>query len=195
LFAHASRLEAASVAAFRILAPELQRHDAPGSLRKAAHIAARDELRHTRLTGALALRYANQPLAACLGDPPEERTLEAIATENMVEGCVRETYGALVALWQATHSADPVVASVMASIARDEIAHADLAWQVAAWSESRLSRAARHRVDDARAQAFDELERETATPLAPSLTMLAGLPAPENALALVSGLRRELRAL
>jgi hypothetical protein len=121
-----------------------------------------------------------------------ERSLEAIAAENAIEGCVRETYGAIVALWQARHAHDPVVAAAMEPIAADETRHAELAWEVASWAEPRLSRAARRRVEAAREQALVELTNEAARPVHPLLVALAGLPAVEEATGLMTGLSAEV---
>jgi hypothetical protein len=142
----------------------------------------------------LARRYGAEPNRPSFGATPSERSLEAIAIENAVEGCVRETYGALVALWQARHAQDPAVAAAMASIAEDEIRHAELALEVADWMEPRLSRAARRRVESARVSAMHDLKVEASRTVHPALVSLAGLPAPETATSLLDGLTEELRA-
>ena len=50
-----------------------------------------------------------------------------IARENAEEGCVRETFGALLAAHQAAYACDPEVREVMTRIAGDELRHAALA--------------------------------------------------------------------
>ncbi len=65
---------------------------------------------------------------------PALRSLEALAVENAVEGCVRETMGALFAMHQAASAADPHVRATMVSIAPDETRHAALGWAVAEWA-------------------------------------------------------------
>jgi hypothetical protein len=192
-FAQVARLEAASIPAFHIAANELRAHRAPARLVASALRSAQDEVRHTRATSMLARRYGAKPIRPVFGATPTERSLEAIATENAVEGCVRETYGALVALWQARHAKDPVVASAMGPIAADETRHAELSWEIAAWVEPRLSRAARSRINAAREQALADLATESSRPLARSLVLLAGLPPPESATALLNRLGAELR--
>jgi hypothetical protein len=187
-FAQAARLEAASIPAFHVLAKELRAHRAPNVLVQAATRSAQDEVRHTRSTSSLARRYGAEPIRPTFGPMPTERSLEDIATENAVEGCVRETYGALVALWQACYAQDPVVRSAMIPIAADETRHAELAWEVAAWAEPRLSRAARHRVHEARARAIAELRDEVMAPIPLPLVALAGMPSAETASVLLAGL-------
>jgi hypothetical protein len=191
-FAQAFRLEASSIPAFRILARELSEHRAPGHLVRAAHRAEADEVRHVRATAALARRYGATPVRPRYGTQHKNRSLETIASENAVEGCVRETYGALVALWQARYAADPVVAAAMAPIADDETRHAELAWEVAAWAETKLSRAARVRVADARVRALSDLRAEAYSPNAASLVREAGVPPPATAAHLLRSLAEVL---
>jgi hypothetical protein len=88
---------------------------------------------------------------------PEQRSLEAIAIENAAEGCVRETWGAVIALWQTNTAADPEVRAVFAQIAKDEARHAALAWAVDEWVRPLLDDDARARVDAAREAAAQEL--------------------------------------
>jgi hypothetical protein len=192
LFAEAARLEAASVPAFKLLARELTAHGAPAALVRAARSAARDEVRHTKATAALARRYRAKALKPTVAPLPRKRSLEAIALENAVEGCVRETYGALVALWQTRAAADPVVAAAMVPIARDETRHAELAWKVAAWASPRLSPTARRRVAKARARAFANLRAEAMLPLPAAQIALAGLPSPVTATRLLDALEATL---
>jgi hypothetical protein len=187
-FAQVARLEAASVRAFSALAGELSDHRAPRSLIDAANFAAKDEIRHTHATSALARRYGARPLRPVFAAAQRGRSLEAIATENATEGCLRETYSALLALWQARHARDGVVAAAMAPIASDELLHAELAWQVAAWAEPRLSKAARDRVESARSAALAELAVEVSNPLPPALTAAVGLPSPAAARALLAAI-------
>ena len=94
--AHAAWLEAASVYAFFRLADELALHGAPIALVRIARQSAMDEMRHAAVVASLAARYGARP-AAVEVDPPAARSLEAMAIENAVEGCVRETWGAIVA--------------------------------------------------------------------------------------------------
>ncbi len=151
-FARAAHDEAASVHAFRRLREELARHDAPAPLVRAAERAARDEGRHARAMAALA-RAAGAPVVAPAVRRRGPRSIEAIARENAVEGCVIETFGALTAAWQAAHAPDASLRRTFARIAADETRHAALAWAVARWAEGRLPPAGRARVAAARARA------------------------------------------
>lgn len=142
-------LEAASVHAFVRLAVELASYAAPHGLIEVALQSARDEVRHAEIMTKLAARYGAVPPRVDL-EPMTTRTLEQIALENAVEGCVRETWGAVVALWQAQTARDPEVRIALASIAADEVRHASLAWSIDAWLRTRLDAGTMARIDAAR---------------------------------------------
>jgi hypothetical protein len=186
-FARCSWLEAAAVHAFRRLARELTTHGAPARLVARARVAARDEVRHTRVTAELARRFGGRPRRPA-GRRLPVRQLEAIARENAVEGCVRETYGALVAMWQARRASDPAVASTLGRIARDESRHASIAWQVAAWVEPRLGASARARIEQARRDALVELRAELASDPPADVVRRAGMPTAAQAACLLDAM-------
>lgn len=177
--AQAAWLEAASVHAFLHLAAELTAHGAPRPLVKLALAAARDEVRHTAMMTQLARRYGAEPPPAEV-TLPGARSLEALAIENAAEGCVRETWGAVIALWQAHTAPDPVVRATFAQIAKDELRHAALAWAVDAWLQPLLDDAARARVtaarDDAARALFEGGEAEALVALGlPTAAQARGL--------------------
>ncbi|HEX8791340.1 MAG TPA: ferritin-like domain-containing protein [Polyangiaceae bacterium] len=147
--AHMAWLEAVSVHAFERLEHELAAHGAPPSLRRDARRARCDEVRHTAMTTRLARRRGVEPVVPDRPSTMRVRTLVDVAVENAVEGCVRETYGALLAFVEALSSPDPSLRRAMRSIAEDECRHAELAWSVHAWALPRLPRAERKRVDEA----------------------------------------------
>lgn len=181
----AARLEAGSVDAFVRLSRELRALGAPRSLIGAARTAAADEVRHARDVAAL----VGRPPPHVGGQKRALRTLEEVALENAVEGCVRETFGALVATYQARAAEDPRVREVFATIARDETEHAALALEVDAWARSRLSRRARARIERVRRREVRKLAREVAIAPGRELMRALGLPSAEVATKLLSGLR------
>jgi hypothetical protein len=189
-FAEAAHLEAASVHAFRRLERELRAHGAPSSLVAGARRALRDEVRHARLTRRLARTHGSAPAPVRVA-ASAPRSLEAIAVENAVEGCVRETFAALLAVYQARAAADPEVRAAMASIAPDETRHAELAWAVDDWLQTRLDRSARRRVRRARRDAAVALAGETAE-LPSSLRGAVGLPDAAGTRVLVDATQRAL---
>lgn len=174
-FAEAYQLEAASIAAFAILAEELRAHGAPAALIAAASKAERDEVRHAAMAAALTQRFSGVVHEPSVTRHPV-RSLLAIALENSVEGCVREAFGAFVASWQGRYAQDDRVRLIMARVAQDEIEHAELAFAVDAWVLPQLTDAERDQVASARKHAMAELLAQAENPLPPSLITTAGLP-------------------
>jgi hypothetical protein len=130
--------------------------------------------------GALAARHGAVPPAVQVARAPV-RDVESIARENAVEGCVRETFAALVAWRQARAAGDPSIRAAMSRIARDETRHAALAWAVDDWTRALLTPAARRRVREARREASELLVEEQAFAAPPTLRAQAGLPSADEA--------------
>jgi hypothetical protein len=120
------------------------------------------------------------------------RDLETIAIENATEGCVRETFGALSADWQALHARAEELALAYRAIAKDELRHARLAWRVAHFAERRLSAPARRRVQEAQQEAIRTLATELATEPHRELVHHAGLPRSKPAARLLAHLEQHL---
>jgi len=189
--ADAAWLEAASVEAFRVLRRELRAHGAPRHLLRAASRSARDERRHARVTKGLARRFG-VAVAPVRRDSTQPRSLAALALENAVEGCVRETWGALLALRQGLRATEPTLRAAMGRIARDEVRHAELAWSVDAWLRPRLSADERRRVREERARAVTELRRDVVYSLPRAERERLGLPGAHEALQLLLLLEQSL---
>ncbi|MFB1478890.1 ferritin-like domain-containing protein [Corallococcus sp. RDP092CA] len=190
-FAKAARLEAAAIHAFLRLRDELALHGAGTGLQDAALASATDEVRHTEVTLRLARRFGATPVPPAVTALPL-RPLDEVLLDNAVEGCVRETYGALVAHHQALHARDPEIREAMARIADDETRHAGLSWDIDAWAMPGLSSEARASLHEARRRALAVLRAEVAVPLDPRLAVEAGLPSPEVASALLDSLEQSL---
>ena len=94
---------------------------------------------------------------------------------GLVEGCVRETYGAVLASYQARAARDPELRGAMSSIARDEAKHAALSWRIHGWLWPRLSSDERRAALAAAAGARGELADRAGEPDA-ELREVAGLP-------------------
>jgi hypothetical protein len=187
-FARASHDEAASVAAFVRMRAELARHGAPSALVSAAERAARDEVRHARMMEAHARACGARVPSPRIRKKTAPRTLEAIARENAVEGCVAETMGALLARWQAAHARTPGLREDFAKIAADEARHAALSWAVARWAEDRLDDRARARVARARARAIERLRKDARRRSSSPVDLVLGAPSRAQRIALVEGL-------
>jgi hypothetical protein len=192
-FAEIAQLEAASVFAFDRLARELDAHGAPNELSRAAERSKLDEVRHTFATAHLARRFGARPAAIDVGSL-HVRPLIEIALENAVEGCVRETFGALLAAYQARHAKNRDVARAMSVIASDEARHAALAWEVAAWAEPQLAERERATIAEARRVAARELRASLAFEPAPDVKSVAGMPRGDRALAMFEHVEQELWA-
>ncbi len=199
--ARASSLEAASVDSFHVLAVALDHHGAR-DLAKRARRAAHDEVRHSRITARLARAVAvtgtvTETVAETVTGTDshsvtEPRTIFEIAIENAEEGCVRETFGAALAVWQAENARDPNVRDAMREIARDEMQHAELGWKIHAWARTKLNARERLRVEIARKNAVTAMRRDLGTSLDEASRDALGLPDRTRALALFDALTTAL---
>jgi hypothetical protein len=190
-FATMAHLEAASVTSFRRLGRELRAHGAPARLIRDARRAVVDEARHARVMRSFAARHGCKPPLVRVRPLPV-RTVEAIAIENVAEGCVRETFGALVATWQARTAGDRAFASAMSRIAADETRHAELSWAVDDFLRSKLSASATRRVRRARRAVVELLASEIESAPPQDLVEHVGLPKRSRARALFDAANRAL---
>ncbi len=187
-------LERASVDAFQILRRELRHHGAPVTLIAESYGAEADEVRHARVMAALAEREGGRVEEVKVARGPI-RSLEAIATENAIEGCVRETYGALVAGWQAKHASRGDIRRIMQRIAFDETEHATLAHRVHEWLMTQLDPAACNRVQTALDKEMDQLISQSHRESDPRVVDELGVPDARVATHLARRLREQLRSV
>ena len=192
--AQTAALEAAAVRAFEQLARELATHDAPQSLVARVRKAARDEVLHARLLRkAAADRGCTVPRMRSHRAPAMARSLVELAKENAVEGCGRETLGAALLAVQ-SQRAEPALRPVFARIAVDELAHAELAWDLQTWLESQLDDVALVEVRRAQEAFLAECEESSMPPEARVRTAI-GWPTPMAWQTLVSAVRDGAQAL
>lgn len=187
----AAYLEAASVHAFTQLARELDVHGAPADLVDAALRAAEEEIQHAHDMNDLVAAYGGTPQVVA-AQPTAVRSLVDIALENVVEGCVRETYGALVAWHQATHAQDAALRVTMSRIAQEETGHARLSFAVDRWLQSRLTDADWQRTRRAKQQAIEQLGQALDPSPAEALKHRVGLPSRDQAQAWLQAAQHEL---
>jgi rubrerythrin len=192
--ASAAYFEAASVHAFERLASELLRERAPKRLVRAALRSAEDEVRHARVMARWA-RRAGAVLEVPRFAAPVPRSLEAIATENAVEGCANETYSAALLALQARRARHPQLRAGLRRIARDELRHAALAWELRTWFDARLTAAAKRRVNEALLSSAQSLAIHDEPEPSPELRELAGVPDAAMRRALLEPIRRRIVAL
>jgi hypothetical protein len=153
-FAALGHIESASVRAFVDLATWLAEARAPARFVRAARRAARDEIRHARAMRRIAQRHGGETcrvrhraavdvqVARRHWPRASAAVPRAFATwieENAIEGCARETFGAIVATWQSTRATCPRLRATMKRIARDETRHAALAWEILHWGMAKLA--------------------------------------------------------
>jgi hypothetical protein len=192
-FGECAHLETASIVAFERLRVELGVLRAPRALLRSARRAARDETRHARTTRALAKRFGGRASRPTV-EPPRARSLVEMSVENAVEGLVRETFGAALALWQARHARDSEVRRAMRRIADDERRHAELSWRVARWLHPKLTPEERDRVSREIRGAIATLRAEVSREPQPALRDVAGLPSARQAQVLLALVERHVWA-
>jgi hypothetical protein len=194
-FAHLAQLETVSIGAFGALATELERHGADAALVTRARRARRDEVRHARAAWSLARRFGAPAQRLARMPRARARSLADLAAENAAEGCVRETFGAIVARFQGFRSEDARIAGAMRAIAIDEAEHAALAWDLDAFFVTRLDARGRARrtraIHRALAELRDEIERSVDVP---TLARFAGIPNRDVARVALAALERALIA-
>jgi hypothetical protein len=189
-FSHLAQLETVSIGAFGELAGELERHGAGCALVARARRARRDEVRHARAVWSLARRFGAKPQRLARMPKARRKSLAELGAENAAEGCVRETFGAMVASFQARASEDPSVAETMRGIAVDEAEHAKLAWDLDAFFLARLDDAGRARRALAFRRAIEDLHQEIASAAdVPALRRISGMPGRAVALLALEKLR------
>jgi hypothetical protein len=174
LFARMAHLEAASVSAFEILFGELGALGADDALLARIERARKDELRHAQVMQRWAARHGHRAAPVELG-ARLARTEFDVALDNAVEGCVRELFGALVVSWQAARAQDAALRRDLARIARDEVSHSALSYDIAAWLEPRLSPTQRALLRGARYDALSALAEELVEPSA-AQRVICGMP-------------------
>lgn len=137
LWLRAARAEHASIASFARFALELLALGAPPELVADATRAMADELRHARqcfgVVAALGGEAAGPGALPVAGALDEEPVLARVLAATIREGCVNETLAAAEARAAAARCADPAIREVLEGIARDEEAHAALAWRAVRW--------------------------------------------------------------
>jgi hypothetical protein len=85
------------------------------------------------------------------------RSLEEVALENALEGCIRETYGAWIAWRQSREADDLEYRATMRRISADELRHAQLAWDIHAWAMKQLPALERNHIASVMKSAWHEL--------------------------------------
>ena len=101
-------------------------------------------------------------------------TCLAFAEHNAREGCVYETFAALLAHVRARHAPDPRLRRVFARVAADEVHHAQLSWDLDAWFRTQLDANATACVETARGEALASLATRARALAQPSRSAASG---------------------
>jgi hypothetical protein len=117
-----------------------------------------------------------------------------MARENAVEGCVRETYGAALALIGAARAEHHEVRKALCTIARHECRHAELSWQVAEWATALLGARQRGTIRHAMRRAVAELASVDEEAIDDEARGVVGMPSGAERRALVGALDRRVFA-
>jgi hypothetical protein len=128
--------EHASVASFARATLELIAVGAPPRLLAAHQRAGIQEIAHAQRCFALARAYGGGDVdpGAIAVPAPRAAHLVRLACDTFAEGCVAETFGALLAERALAGCRVEAVRAALRVIAADEAAHAALAWKTLAWA-------------------------------------------------------------
>jgi hypothetical protein len=191
-FARAAYLQSGSANAFARLGRELENHGAPSHLVEGCDRARAAELRHADACASLADDYG--AIAITLQEEHEflVRPLVAVALEDVVEGFVRVTYGAVVARCRARSAGNPRLRRVMRDIAVDERGHAQLASQITSWLNGAMDETEVAWIDRAMRHAVASLLHEIDVERHVDLSWQLGLPSRRDAVAIWSGLSQRI---
>lgn len=126
-FARQAQEEALSIFSFAELHQILQHARAPKDLLNRCLKALKEEQSHTRIAISLCEQYGGPPPKIEVPKPTSSTIFEA-ALHNALVGCIQETWAALLETYQAKHTS--IHKRLQMRIATDEIAHAQLAWDI-----------------------------------------------------------------
>lgn len=129
--------EHASVAAFGRVLGQLLALGAPAQLVAETQRAVRDEVLHARLCWTVAACCDDRELGAgelSCGRLNSSVSLEELAVETYLGGCLAETFAAVEAAESARRVRSAALARVLEQIAEDEGRHAALAWRTVQWA-------------------------------------------------------------
>jgi tRNA isopentenyl-2-thiomethyl-A-37 hydroxylase MiaE len=181
-------METAAIWAFEDLHAQLMQVGAPADLLRRIASARQDEIKHARIMQRI-LRKRGIAAKAVARPARVAQSLLELATHNATEGCVRETYGALVATHQATYAGNRELRAAFRTIAAEETTHAQLSIDLAAWFNTQLSAHERDQVASEKAEAIAQLMQECAS-LNPALEVMrdTGMPGAGAAMLMLAGL-------
>ncbi len=155
---HTAQMEHASVAAFARFALQLLSLGAPAELLELTTRAMGDEVDHARRAFAVASHYAGTllgPDTLKVDDSCGPVGVLEIVRLTLLEGCIGETVAALEAL-ELSEAVTPALRDHLATVARDETRHAELAFRFLRWAlangDSAVEECVRSAIDSVRSE-------------------------------------------
>jgi hypothetical protein len=134
----AGAAEHASIASFARHSLQLMAIGAPPGLVVDTHMAGMDEIKHAKMCYGLARAYSGENVAPGKLEisgaiTADDQTMDGVLSSVIREGCLGETSAAFEANMAAAGATDPVVKTVLTTIAADEARHAQLGWSFVQW--------------------------------------------------------------
>ena len=130
--------EHASIASFARFVLQCLAVGAPADIVEGAQRACADETEHARIAFGLASAYAGHGIGPGRLDIAGslDKNLDAIDVACSVasEGCIAELVSASIIAAASDVARDPVIKTVLARVAEQELAHGLLAWRYLAWA-------------------------------------------------------------
>ncbi len=135
-FARAAQEEMTAVFAFQEMLENLKSFDAPQQLLDDCERAICDERRHMIMMSNMAKRHGCSSAIITL---PKQKSVSLfeLTKHNAIAGCIEETWAALIAAYRSKHSKH--YSKLFNIIAKDEIFHAQLSWDIHKWLMTQLS--------------------------------------------------------
>lgn len=138
-----AREEHDSIAAFADVMIDLVDAGAPPELILRANKAAADEVRHTQIALKVSEGRASEkplPRPGKLAQWARRRHLERMALESFLDGCLNEGVAAARMAERNAREADTEKRTLVDTVVKDELEHAELGWSVLEWCLCELER-------------------------------------------------------
>ncbi len=159
-FARAAQEEMTAVFAFQEMLENLKSFDAPQQLLDDCERAICDERRHMIMMSNMAKRHGCSSAIITL---PKQKSVSLfeLAKHNAIAGCIEETWAALIAIHQSKHTKH--YSKLFDIIAKDEVFHAQLSWDIHEWLMTRLSKKEQQKITEIMKQHIEKFSPTTST--------------------------------
>lgn len=155
-FAKSAHEQAAAVFSYIALATQLRSFGAPTNLIEQCQSAAKDNILHAKIMQELS--EMEGVFVPSFHYVPTSQSILEVAMQNAVDGCIYETWAALLANWQSTHlPSDPELQTVYEQIGKNKAMHGQLAWDLHFWFLSKLRTREKKQLSRAQSKAIAQL--------------------------------------